>query len=221
MSLPKPYYQDDAVIIYHADCRDILPDLPKADLLLTDPPYQLGEDGWAGGYGWGRFNHHTPDWDRRVDMKTMTGLVSTAQSAIIWGGNYYGLPESRCWLVWDKMQSFSGAEAELAWTNLEMPTKVFRLSRVEAYANGKQHPTEKPTALFLWCLSFVSSHLILDPFLGSGTTAFAAKKLGRKCIGIEIEEKYCEIAAKRCAQEVMALDTDSSEQPVETQGELG
>jgi site-specific DNA-methyltransferase (adenine-specific) len=99
----------------------------------------------------------------------------------------------------------------LAWTNLPGTVRVFRLSRVEAFgANAesiKTHPTEKPAVLMRWVLGlhWVPADTILDPFMGSGTTLRAAKDLGRKAIGIEIDERYCEIAAKRLAQETLGL----------------
>ncbi|MDD4873377.1 MAG: site-specific DNA-methyltransferase [Dehalococcoidales bacterium] len=93
---------------------------------------------------------------------------------------------------------------EMAWVSKDMPAKIYR-KWVVSY--DKYHPTQKPDDLMVWCLSFFpEADLILDPFLGSGTTALAAKILNRKCIGIEIEEKYCEIAAKRCCQSVMRLE---------------
>ena len=206
MSLPKPYYEDSAVTIYHGDCHDILPQLPKVDLVLTDPPYGLGKEGWAGGPKWGHFNHIEPDWDKVISSELIDMVIGSASQAIIWGGHLYPLPVSRAWLIWDKQQRFTGAEAELAWTNLDIPVRVYRLSRVEAYSGGKEHPTEKPTSLMAWCLSLVpEANLILDPFAGSGTTGRAAKDLGRKAILIEIEERYCEIAARRMAQMVMPL----------------
>ncbi len=195
----KPYYQDEWVTIYRGDCREILPTLEKVDLVLTDPPYGLGKR-LAGGT-WGQHD----DWDLQTNSMV---LELIHQKAIIWGGQYYNLPASRGWLIWYKRDAPpSISDCELAWTNLDMNTKLFDypIAAVNAERNG--HPTLKPVALFSWCLSFVpNANLILDPFLGSGTTAVVAKKLNRKCIGIEIEEKYCEIAAKRCSQSVMRLD---------------
>lgn len=212
----KPYYQDDSCTIYHGDCREVLP-LVHADLVLTDPPYGLGKR-WtksrmAGRNGSARLWGQGETWDdSTVDSALLELAVSRGRSAIVWGGTYYVMPPSRCWLVWDKVQVFTGADAELAWTNLDMATRVFRLSRIDAYVNDaeyvKSHPTEKPVQLFRWCLSLASGvdALILDPFMGSGTTLRAAKDLGRRAIGIEIEERYCEIAAKRLAQEVLPLE---------------
>ena len=206
-----PYYQHEGITIYHGDCREILPTLEPVDLVLTDPPYGLG-DKWKGGGFNGRngqssvWPNSIPSWD--VLAPEAVGLSrQLAEKAIIWGGNYYELPPSRCWLIWDKVQVFSSADAELAWSNLDSAVRVFRMSRIDAHMNqerGKSHPTQKPVALMKWCLGFsTDAQTILDPFMGSGTTLRAAKDLGRKAIGIEIEERYCEIAAKRMSQEVL------------------
>lgn len=122
------------------------------------------------------------------------------------GGNYFNLPGHQRFLIWDKVQpeDFSSAMCEYAWTSLIGPAKLFR-RRVVGYC--KEHPTQKPLELMHWCLNFVpNAQTILDPFMGSGTTLRAAKDLGRKAIGIEIEEKYCEIAVKRLAQGVLKYE---------------
>jgi site-specific DNA-methyltransferase (adenine-specific) len=209
----KPYYQDDAVTIYHGDCRELLPDL-HADLVLTDPPYGIGER-WSksamiGKNGSSRLWGKGETWDDAPPEDDLIRLtVEAGDQAIVWGGNYFNLPPARGWLLWDKIQKFTGADAEMAWTNLDMPVRVFRMSRVEAFGNNaevvKAHPTQKPTPLIRWCLGFTEAATVLDPFMGSGTTLRAAKDLGLKAVGIELEERYCEIAAERCAQEVLDL----------------
>jgi DNA modification methylase len=210
----EPYYHDAeaGITIYCGDCRDVLPGL-AADVLVTDPPYGLGAAGRSGGRA-SRLWRKGETWDDTpVDQSVVDLAIGTTDHAIVWGGNYYTLPPSRCWLIWDKVQAFSWADAELAWTNLVLPVRVFRLSRIDAYVNRaesvKQHPTEKPVSLMRWCLGLVpTAQTVLDPFMGSGTTLVAAKQLGRRAIGIEIEERYCEIAAKRLAQGVLALGDD-------------
>jgi site-specific DNA-methyltransferase (adenine-specific) len=212
MTLPKPYYQDDAVTIYHGDCRLILPELPQVDLVLTDPPYGIA-DIWKGGvgHGWGKARQEQSlrnQWDKEPpSSELIKDIVSKAKLSIVWGGNYFNLPLSRCWLIWNKPErGFSLAEAELAWTNADNVVRVCDANRSDA---NREHPTQKPLYLMKWCLELVWAKLamtILDPFMGSGTTLVASKTLNRKCIGIEIEEKYCEIAAKRCSQSVMKLE---------------
>lgn len=205
----EPYYSESGITIYHGDCREILPTLPKVDLVLTDPPYGIG-DRWSrapmiGKRGSSRLWGKQETWDAApVDFAALEMAVNAADQSIVWGGNYYALPPMRGWLVWDKIQSFSGADAELAWSNLDMPVRVFRMSRIDAHANqehDKYHPTQKPRALMKWCINLADkSETILDPFMGSGTTLVAAKRLGRRAIGIEIEEKYCEVAVRRLSQ---------------------
>lgn len=215
MSL-SPYYSHAGIMIYHGDCREVLPLLPPCDLLLTDPPYGIGKK-WASKpmvarNGVSRLWGRSETWDMATaPLWLVEQAIDKARSAIIWGGNYYALPPSRAWLSWDKMQEFSGAEFELAWTNLNLPPRVFRLSRIDAYHNKaeyrKEHPTEKPPQLMRWCLGLApEAQTIIDPFAGGGSVGIAAHALSRTATLIEIEERYCEIAAKRLAQEVLPLE---------------
>tara|TARA_Y100000310_G_scaffold58000_1_gene53146 strand:- start:19 stop:627 length:609 start_codon:yes stop_codon:yes gene_type:complete len=199
----KSYYQDDYVTIYHADCRDILPDLPKVDLVLTDPPYGIDANKMTLGSGKHEF-HRGTTWDSTRTVDIIRTFLLMANEVAIFGGNYYSdiLPANNKWLVWHKLNDgLSFSEAELIWTNYAPNIRVY-----SKYVAGrqKQHPTEKPIELLYWCLSYSKANVVLDPFLGSGTTAVACKG-NRKCIGIEIEEKYCEIAANRCRQSVFEL----------------
>lgn len=212
----KPYYEDSAVTIFCGDCREIVPTLGRFDLLLTDPPYGIGENAYrvankanaAKTTDYGSF-----DWDSKPADTLTLGIVRSACSkAIIFGGNYFELPPSKCWLVWDKMNSGGFADAELAWTDLDMAVRMFRfmwngmIRQGEARGVKRVHPTQKPVELMTWCISKVEpSQTILDPFAGSCTTARAAKDLGRKCVCIEREERYCEIGARRLSQEVLNL----------------
>lgn len=198
----KPYYQSGGITIYHADCRQVLPFLPRFDLLLTDPPYGLGKKLTGGQGEWGTHFEKSPEWDHVLSPDWLVlQCVALADKAIVWGGNYYELQPTRCWLSWDKMQEHTSGHFEMAWTNLDKPTRTFRMSRVEAHSNGKRHPTEKPIGLFKWCIGLAGDvQTIVDPFMGSGTTLEAAKLEGRRCVGIEINEAYCEAAAKRLSQ---------------------
>lgn len=209
----KEYYKDSAVTIYHGDCMEILSALGKADLVLTDPPYGVGENAHriasrtklAKTTDYGEF-----DWDKEpASDEEIAATMAAAPRCIIWGGNYFKVPPSRGWLVWDKQNSGNFADCELAWTNLKTSVRIFRhlwngmIRAGEERGIPRVHPTQKPTELMRWCLGFEpTAQTILDPFMGSGTTLRAAKDLGRKAIGIEIEEKYCEIAARRMSQEV-------------------
>lgn len=212
----KPYYSDDAVTIYHGDCREILPSLERADLILTDPPYGLG-DKWQGGGGehtrtsWRFDPSEARAWDGSV-TDGVVALATAAQYVVIWGGNYYALPPSRCWFLWDKKQNdqWTTGQAEMAWTNLDRPVRIFRMSQVVAHTEmgHKEHPTQKPLSLMRWCISMIrepSLSTVLDPFMGSGTTLVAAKDFGLRAVGVDIDERYCEIAARRCSQETLGL----------------
>jgi site-specific DNA-methyltransferase (adenine-specific) len=203
----EPYYSDDLVTLYHGDCREVLPDLGRFDLLLTDPPYGIGEV-WkgGGGHGWGKARGDSAvrnKWDASApDAELLNLILSSADDAVIWGGNYFPLRPSRGWLVWNKPErNFSLAEAELAWTSRDMVIRVADLPRSEP---GREHPTQKPLSLMHWCLRFFpKAQTVVDPFAGSGTSLVAAKGAGLRAVGIEAHEAYCELIAKRCAQDTL------------------
>ncbi len=201
---PTPYYDHAGITIYNADCRDILPHLDPVDLVLTDPPYGLGKKLHDGGT-WSTAPKYDAMlvWDKPVDIEILLYLMK--YPCIIWGGNNYPLPPTRSWLAWVKNNNVpTMADFELAWTNLDCPSKCYR-GRI--HPDGiNQHPTQKPLYLMKWCLLSFIAGTILDPFMGSGTTLVAAKQLGRKAIGIEIEKKYCDIAIQRLSQEVLNFD---------------
>jgi DNA modification methylase len=218
----KPYYEGGGITIYHGDCREVLPSLGAVDLVLTDPPYGIGADknlrankqhgaAVAPSRDYGRGS-----WDDRPPPRWLIEqAVDQARYAVIWGGNHLGLPASTCWLVWDKDNGANGyADCELAWTNLPQAVRRIRHRWMgmlqEQMGEDKEerwHPTQKPLVVMRWAIQQAPDdcETILDPFAGSGSTLRAAKDLGRKAIGIEIEERYCEIAAKRLAQEVLPL----------------
>ena len=217
-----PYYQDDYATIWHGDCREILPTLPKVDLVCTDPPYGIGAArNERGGKRHGKAmvastDYGASDWDdATADADVMRALLGKSTRMVIWGGNYYAdvLPPMAGWLVWDKLTGENGyADAELAWTDFNAAVRLKQHLWKGMLRKGKEerhHPTQKPLEIMSWCIEQADKHgdnnTILDPFMGSGTTLRAAKDLQRKAIGIEIEEKYCEIAAQRLAQEVFAL----------------
>lgn len=214
VSLPKPYYEDTkaGIIIYNGDCREILPHLPKVDLVLTDPPYGIGESNekalsrgkLARPRDYGAF-----DWDKQKVAPELFSIVKrSGKWACIWGGNYYQVDPTSCWLVWDKRNGTNDfADCELAWTNwpkaVRMKSHLWN-GMIRKDSEVRFHPTQKPVDVIKWAIDLApEAKDILDPFMGSGTTLRAAKDLGRKAIGIEIEEKYCEIAVKRLAQEVL------------------
>lgn len=189
--------------IITGDCLEVMRDWPDGcvDLVLTDPPYGIGtgkQPVGRNGLVWGE-----QEWDKQpVSQQLLDYVRMKGRWQIIWGGNYYAMPPSRCWLMWDKKQPqewYSTAHFELAWTNLDKNSHAFRKSQVEAYSRmNKQHPSQKPIDLIEWCIQEAPvTDIILDPFCGSGTTCVAAKKLGRRYIGIDISSEYCDIARKR------------------------
>jgi len=215
--LPKPYYDEDGITIYHGDCRDILPHLPKFDLLLTDPPYGLGE---AAGKNKSRSSLATSkDYgDFSWDNTTIDGWVELCNSrkSIIWGGNYYSLPPTPSWLVWDKRNGANDfADCELAWSNLGCAVrKIEHLWHGMIRQDNEQrfHPTQKPLKVISWALSLAGEiETVLDPFMGSGTTLVAAKMRGLKAVGIEREKEYCRIAVERLAQKNLFGQTGDSQ----------
>lgn len=187
--------------LYLADCMDVMPYLGKVDAVVTDPPYGIGMSGGNVGYK-GFNNFERKDWDNSTPDEAIAHIDSNYNKYIIWGGNYFHLPPSRCYLVWDKGNGFKGrtyAESELAWTSLNANARTFSYDPLaKGDYRGKQHPTQKPVSLMRWCLTHVpDSKLILDPFMGSGTTGVACVKEGRSFIGVELDEDYFNIACKR------------------------
>lgn len=186
--------------LYLGDCRDILPLLGKVDAVVTDPPYGIAKV-WQGGkgHGWGKADNDKElrnEWDEATpSAETMAAVLAAGTEVIIWGGNYFALPPSRCWLVWNKPErNFTLAEAELAWTNRDNVVRVCDAPRSEP---DRAHPTQKPVKVMQFSIDKVKGQTILDPFMGSGTTGVAAVQMGRDFIGIEREPKYFDIACKR------------------------
>ncbi len=219
----KPYYEHAGITIYHGDCRDVLEEweglrTQSFDLLLTDPPYGLK---WSENYSGGSISAVVADeisrWDRRPDAETMIRCRNICRHAVIWGGNYLAdiLGPTRAPLVWDKqIRGMHFADGEMAWTSFDYGTlRIFSFdgrtpeTRIYANSSGRVHPTQKPEDVMIWSMRQArQSATVLDPFIGSGTTLVAAKRLGKQATGIEREERYCEIAAKRLSQEVLPLE---------------
>jgi DNA modification methylase len=188
-------------VLYLGDCREILPTLGKVDAVVTDPPYGIA-DLWAGEQkgrnGKSRLWDGNNQWDKSTSPQEVFIARSIAAKSIIWGGNYYDLPASRGYLIWDRIQEFSNADSEYAWCSWPQTPRTFRYARAQLASEGKEHPTQKPLPLMLWCLGFLKEAAsILDPFMGSGTTGVAAAKLGKTFIGIEREPSYFDIACRR------------------------
>jgi len=196
--------------IIHGKCRKVMKDWPDkcVDLVLTDPPYGIKYENNFGVVETSSFRKTDVAWDIKPSDKCFNAMFKLGKNQIIWGGNYFLniLSATRCMLVWDKLNGNNPyADGEVAWTSFNSGVKIFRLLWLGSHARRLEpayHPTQKPLLLMKWCLENFSkpNDLILDPFCGSGSTCVAAKILGRRYIGIDISEEYCEIARMRLKQ---------------------
>lgn len=216
----KWYYADSAVCIAHGDCREIVPQLGRFSLLLTDPPYGIEADNRRRILSRGKLaaatDYGESNWDAApVSTELLKMVRGLCEKQIVWGGNYFELPPCVGPMVWDKLNGSNDfADGELAWNNLGTALRIYRHRWNGMIRKGHEtrvHPTQKPLALMKWCIGLAGDvQTILDPFMGSGTTLVAAKQLGRFAVGIEREEQYCEIAVKRLSQEYLPLSFPSS-----------
>jgi site-specific DNA-methyltransferase (adenine-specific) len=195
------------VIIYHADCRVILPFLGRFDLLLTDPPFGIGFAAQPT-TGQRKRGMVAEAWDDETPPAWVLDMArSICRDQIVWGGNYFALPATRGWLSWYKPDAPpSMGHFELAWTNADRNARQLSQSISATNPERLGHPTQKPLAVMSWCLEmFPEARTVVDPFAGSGTTGRACKDRGLSCVLIEREERYCELAAQRMAQEILPL----------------
>ena len=207
--------------LYLGDCREVLPSIsvaPSGLALVTDPLYGIGEAAGKaarrtsgmtsmvrGPQPWRRAYPHK-DWDNQTADEAVHAAIARCRWSIVFGGNYYALPASSCWLVWDKLNGDTDfADCELAWTNLPKAVRRLRylwngMLRAHGEPRG-DHPTQKPVGVMKWAIQQLPAgeEIILDPFMGSGTTGVAALQLGRRFIGIEREADYFEAACRRIA----------------------
>jgi site-specific DNA-methyltransferase (adenine-specific) len=193
-------------VLYNADCREILPMLNGVDACVTDPPYGIRHQKGISGKGVPAMRNSSPveGDDKQFDP----ALFLDFQEVVLWGANHFAqrLPHGR-WLAWNKLAGMpefdSFSDVEFAWRKGRGKDRIFtHLWKGVCQASekgGKQrfHPTQKPIALMEWCVQSLDGRLILDPFMGSGTTGVACVRLGRRFIGIEIEERYFDIACRR------------------------
>lgn len=214
-------YQQKVIIgdatLYQADCAALLPALGRFDAVITDPPYGIGVDaamhkrsGVVAGHGNRRVaarTYEATEWDSAPpSLDLMTALRDASDWQAFFGGNYFDLPPSSCWLVWDKMNAGNNfADCELCWTN--WPKAVRRLQHLwNGFARAGNehrydHPTQKPLEVMKWAIGLCpKAETIIDPFMGSGTTGVAAVQMGRKFTGIERDAGYFAIACKRIEQ---------------------
>jgi len=185
------------------------------ELLLTDPPYGIDYGGMLKGKGDGKGgadkngwkSYDAPDWDKSKPKNgVLQYLCQITENQIIWGGNYFtdDLPPTMGWLIWDKGQrGFSLADGEMAWTSFNNALRIKEYARAKANREEKNHPTQKPQEIMNWCFEYADRHskkeikLVLDAYLGSGSTMVAAHQLKRKCYGMELDPKYCQVIIDR------------------------
>lgn len=213
----KPYYAKDGIVILHSDCREILPQLDKVDLVLTDPPYGMN---FQSNY---RHEKHMPiAGDGELPVVLINEVISKAIRAAYvfcrWD-NLGEMPKPRSVMAWVKnnwsmgdLKHEHGRQWEsICFYPLDGHEFVRRIPDVIVCdrTGNDLHPTQKPVSLMLTLINANRGETILDPFMGSGTTLVAAKMLDRKCIGIELEEKYCEIAARRLEDTTPSLFSEA------------
>ena len=200
------------------DCLEFMRKLPDkcVDLVLTDPPYGIGVGKSLAAWKGVRANQHgytAKAWDESIPGKEyFAEMLRVSKHQIIWGGNYFTdrLPNSSCWLVWNKLNGENDfADCELAFTSFKKAVRLFEfrwqgmLQGDMKHKEARVHPTQKPVPLFLWCLEQYSKpgDIVLDPFSGSGTTAIAAHRLGRRFICVEKDEEYHAASVERLRKE--------------------
>lgn len=209
----KPYYQDSAVTIYHGDCEDVMWGMDRVDFIFADPPYGVGFQYANSSDKRDGYTNMIPKWFAMFDG-TNTAVTPGIVNVCFW-------PQPRWILAWIKNNSMGASGMSgpnmvsrnlwepILWYGTYPPRQISRDTIKAPIAIGGKngHPCPKPIELMMQIVDFASDvgQTILDPFMGSGTTLRASKDLGRKAIGIEIEEKYCEIAARRMEQEVLPL----------------
>ncbi len=208
----KPYYEESGIRIFNCDWRELDDETLRSDLLCCDPPYGLSEAkgknksrtklAKAKDYGVSNWDDEPPSDFDLIRLRDLT------KWQIIFGGNYFVLPPSKCWLVWDKVNSGDFADAELAWTNLDKAVRIFHYmwnGMLKEKPEFRMHCTQKPLSLMKWCISQAPKDVrtLVDPFMGSGTSLVAAKEFGLSSIGCEREEKYCESAVVRLQQGIL------------------
>ena len=187
----------------------------KPELLLTDPPYGIDYGGMLKGKGDGKGgadkngwkSYDAPDWDKSKPISgTLQYLCQITENQIIWGGNYFtdDLPPTMGWLIWDKGQrGFSLADGEMAWTSFNNALRIKEYARAKANREERNHPTQKPIEIMSWCFEYADRHskievkLVLDAYLGSGSTMVTSHQLNRICYGTELDPKYCQVIIDR------------------------
>lgn len=219
--MSEPYYQDDRVTLYHGDCREVLPDLPPMDLVLTDPPYGIN---YVSNAGVGKGTKPITNDGARLSLRLYRSVFPLLKAEhILWFTRWDAWPDvwvemgqwfpMRGMLIWDKGTPGMG-DLHHWGLSYEMIASAGS-GRISGGRDGsilrhngvppgvRIHPTEKPVSLLSYLITKLEAQTVLDPFAGSGSTLVAAKSLGRKAVGVEFDERYCEAIAKRLDQGVL------------------
>lgn len=188
--------------LYNQDCVSALSEFPDDyfDIAIVDPPYGLPK---GSTHGRGKLKNRIinadsiSEWDVAPPKQYFDELFRISKNQIIWGGNYFDLPPTRCIVCWDKVQPWENfSQIELAWTSYDKPAKLFRFDN---RTTKKIHPTQKPVELYSYLLNtFAEKGMkILDTHVGSGSSLVACKQFGCDYIGFEINERYFSLAMER------------------------
>lgn len=196
--------------LYLGECERVMPTLAPVDAVITDPPYGIGEarkDHKSRNKLADSPTYERSDWDDKPASEIALHLMRyLSKTQVIFGGNYFPLPPAKCWLVWDKVNGENDfADAEMAWTNINGAVRLIRhqwagMLRDSERNVSRVHPTQKPVAVMAWAIDKAKlspNSLILDPYMGSGTTGVAALQAGHRFIGIEGDEVYFQAACER------------------------
>jgi site-specific DNA-methyltransferase (adenine-specific) len=217
----KQEFLNGQIVLYNGDCLDVMQNLKdkEIDLVLTDPPYGGGCNAGVGerlfekyeikatrtGGTWqNKYKSKIKHWDIAPEQEIFDEIFRISKEQIIWGGNYFSLPPTRCFLIWKKLtisENFSMAMAEYAWTSFNKNAKLFEYAPQDS---TRFHPTQKPIPLINWCLmnNLKKNDLIFDGFLGSGTTAISCIRTKRRLIGCELDNEYFDKMCKRIEEEL-------------------
>ena len=200
--------------LLNCDCMEYMATVPDKyfGLACVDPPYGIKNMN-AGGRGMNRWiDWEKKGWDDAApDKKYFEELTRISKNQIIWGGNYFDLPPSKCWIIWDKGQrDFSLADGEMAWASFDKAMRIKTIHRAVANQENKIHPTQKPVALYQWLLTNYAKkgQKVLDTHLGSGSSAIAAHYFGVDFVGCELDKYYFDAAKARfdMATKQLAID---------------
>jgi site-specific DNA-methyltransferase (adenine-specific)/modification methylase len=215
------YYDLDGITIHHANCADVMVTPSDVALLLTDPPYGIAYKSSAtrSVLATSRAAVEIVGDDKPFDPSWLLQYPRI----VLWGANHYAdkLPPSSSWVVWDKLNGLTSdrdigfndsSDCELAWTNIGGPARIFSHRWIGMLRDSERdrtgwHPTQKPVALMSWILRAWTKpgDLVYDPYMGSGPVAEACHLAGRRYVGVEMNEGYCEKAASRLAQGVLDI----------------